>query len=525
MRLPHFALVLPSLLTFTLEDLTQWGMLSTCYNESSVTLLMIVFSVLGMMVLASVGWSRTFTHPTTPTTPLLMFLTALALSIGGVTSLMLYIGLVNLPVVLSTVLTPYALIMGIGWLVAWRSSPLPTVGIPPLFWWIILPISFTVLFNGLYWGFYREDTLGIYAPFARELFHTHHLIPINAERNLYELYPQLASMSAALIYWLAGNDTTPLATLPTTLLSLGMLGATYLLADRMIGQVGALVALFCMATLPDFGNWASSGYVDLPMAFYYMMGIVWLVEWQRTQSWQAALMSGLLFGWAGWTKNAALLGISLFFTYTGLLLTQKKLSLNTCVIAYSAVMIVAAPWYVRNLVMAGTLTPDTVWAEDAQHTLKTVFALITLPINYGVIGWILQASVFFTLWQVFFPTHSSLFYPARTTALFLLYWTTPFFILWLLFASYDPRFLLLYTPLLAVMAGWLCQMIWIKWLQSWYRRIPISPAFSLPFIMLGFLIMILFSMWHSVDYKRQILRHPFASVDDKHTFIYEETRR
>ncbi|MGV2435696.1 MAG UNVERIFIED_CONTAM: glycosyltransferase family 39 protein [Anaerolineae bacterium] len=241
------------------------------------------------------------------------------------------------------------------------------------------------MFNGLYWGFYRDDTLGIDAPFAQELFHTQRLIPITPERNLYELYPQFASMSAAWVYWIAGNDSTPLATLPTTLLSIGTLGATYLLSERLLGKVAAVVAVFCLATLPDFGNWASSGYVDLPMAFYYTLALVWLLEWERTQSWQAALVCGLLFGWSAWTKNAALVAISLFFTYAGFLLTQKKLSLNTCVIAFSAVMIVAAPWYLRNLVLAGTLTPDTVWAEDAQQGIRMVFALITLPINYGII--------------------------------------------------------------------------------------------------------------------------------------------
>ncbi|MFZ4826934.1 MAG: ArnT family glycosyltransferase [Phototrophicaceae bacterium] len=488
---------------------------------------MIALGLLGVALLAGGGWARSLMRSIRVVHPLLTLLTTLALSVGGVTTLMLYIGLGNLPLGLASVLLPYMVLMGIGWIVLWRTAPptpLATVRVPAVFWWIAVPVSMAIVFNGLYWGFYRDDTLGIYAPFAQELFHTQRLIPITPQRNLYELYPQLASMSAALVYWMAGNASTPLATLPTTLLSIGTLGATYLLADRLLGRISAVVAVFCMATLPDFGNWASSGYVDLPMAFYYTLGIVWLLEWERTQSWQAALMSGLLFGWSAWTKNAALVAISLFFTYTGFLLTQKKLSLNTCVIAYSAVMIVAAPWYVRNLVLAGTLTPDTVWAEDAQQGIRTVFALITLPINYGIIGWILQVSVFFTGWQVIFPTHPSVFYPAQRTALFLLYWTTPFFMLWLLFASYDPRFLLLYIPLLTVMAGWFCEMLWIKWLQSWYRRIPIS-CFKHLIPLCLFVSLLLFSMWHSIDYKRAILDQPFASYDDKRTFIEHETHR
>jgi len=488
---------------------------------------MIAFGLLGATLVASRGWAKSLTRSIRLDHSLLTLLTTLALSVGGVTTVMLYIGLGNLPLGIAAVFFPYLVLMGIGWVVMWRSTsttPLVTVRVPAVFWWITIPISIAIVFNGMYWGFYRDDTLGIYAPFAQELFHTQRLIPITPERNLYELYPQLASMSAAWVYWIAGNDSTPLATLPTTLLSIGTLGATYLLSERLLGKVGAVVAVFCLATLPDFGNWASSGYVDLPMAFYYTLALVWLLEWERTQSWQAALVCGLLFGWSAWTKNAALVAISLFFTYAGFLLTQKKLSLNTCVIAFSAVMIVAAPWYLRNLVLAGTLTPDTVWAEDAQQGIRTVFALITLPINYGIIGWILQVSVFFTGWQVIFPTYPSVFFPARRTALFLLFWTTPFFMLWLLFASYDPRFLLLYIPLLAVMAGWFCEMFWMTWLQSWYRRIPISCLrhFILFCLFAGF---ILFSMWHSIDYKREILSQPFASYDDKRTFLAQETQR
>jgi hypothetical protein len=32
-------------------------------------------------------------------------------------------------------------------------------------------------------------------------------------------------------------------------------------------------------------------------------------------------------------------------------------------------------------------------------------------------------------------------------------------------------------------------------------------------------------MWHSIDYKREILSQPFASYDDKRTFLAQETQR
>ena len=97
-------------------------------------------------------------------------------------------------------------------------------------------------------------------------------------------------------YLAAGWPNEFLARLFTALPALGCLGAVWALA-RTLGNrmTAALAALLGLACAPMFGNWASSGYVDLPAAFYTLLALlcVWRL-WQRGRL-QDALLAGLLW--------------------------------------------------------------------------------------------------------------------------------------------------------------------------------------------------------------------------------------
>ncbi len=456
---------------------------------------------------AAWGWARWLCQQSETHDRWLFSLTVtLALSFGVLSLLMFGWGLLRVPITVPAVTGAYLLLMLPGWWSA-RTHLLPTpspLNLQPLHIFallVLLSISAAILFNAVQWPFYRADALGIYVPFAEEISQTQALAPINPQRNLYELYPQLMSMNYAYVFMAAGWQNPYPARLIAALLSIGCLPAVYLLGRELHSAQSGIVAALLLALTPDFGTWASSGYVDLPMAFYYALGALFAQRmWQNGRSVDAVL-AGAMFGFAAWTKNAALVGAGLFFIYLMYGLIKHQLSLKNVVLACCLLGGIASPWYLRNLLLAGALTPDTVWTEDASRTFRQAFVLVTLPQNYSLPGWLMLGGVFWGTWQI---AASGL---ARHQSLVLLWWSVPYYVTWLLFASYDPRFILLFLPFLAVLAGialsYLCG-------ATRCRRMPFAAV-----MMLIIVVLAVQAMWKSVEYKRVLIETPLLTHEEK----------
>lgn len=448
------------------------------------------------------GWAR-WIAVRTDTQPrwLLTITLMIALHTAVLSWLMLMLGLIGVPLRGAIITAIYTVLMLVGWvgLLIDRRQPMPLpVPVSPALdrrvrWYLLLlvaGIAGAVLFNAVMFPFYRDDTLGIYVPFAQEIAETQALVPITAERNLYELYPQHMSMTYAYVFLMSGWENPYPGLVLNALLSLGTLGATYLLAYRLLGGYVAWAAVLILALTPDFGNWASAGYVDLPMALYYTLAVFF--AWRTTQSgqWIDALLAGLMIGCAVWTKNAALLAIGLLMLYWFLHLILRQITVNNILLSSISIGVVAVPWYLRNLFLAGMLTPDTVWVEDAQQTLREVLILITLPQNYGVLGWVMLAGGVYSGWRIVSGSE-------RLPSTLLIGASLPYFLMWFAFASYDPRFILLFIPLLAIMGG----RVVIELGQHIKRN---QTALSVGIgVLIG--ILALSAMWNSVDYKRALL--------------------
>ena len=95
----------------------------------------------------------------------------------------------------------------------------------------------------------------------------------------------------------------------------------------------------------------------------------------------------------------------------------------------------------------------------------------------------------------------------RRTFQYLALLTLPFFAAWWLFASYDPRFLLLFTPVLCVPVGWAVVRL-VEALPRWQHAIRLSGLL----LVAG---LIAFNTYHSVDFKDDILRNPLMTYDEK----------
>jgi len=419
---------------------------------------------------------------------------------GGLSLAMFWLGLAGLPFGGAL---PYIVLIALaapGWALAARSGELRAA--PPYLpriWWLPLAlltaIAGAALLNAALWPFYRADALGIYVQNAVELYQTGALVPINADRYVYELYPQLMSFSFAAVYDASGWANPYPAHVVNTLLGLAALPTTFALARAVFPaqREAAFVATLLLALTPDFGRWVHAGYVDLPMAACYATAAAFAVAGAREGRRIDWMVAGLCVGLAAWTKNAGLLGVGLFFIYAAFHLMYKQRRLNDLLLTCTVVVIVAAPWYARNLVLANLLIPDTVWADDARQTVHEVFVLVSRPQNYGLPGWVMLIGIG---WAV-----------ARKRARVLLYWSVPYFAMWFFFASYDPRFILLMLPFWAVAgAGMLVEAA--EHTGRWKKPLRVVALVLAAVLALGV-------MMNTVEYKRALLANPVMSHAQK----------
>lgn len=469
-----------------------------------------IWLVLAANLLLAVGWAGWLAGQSGigRTWPLIGTL-ALALNTGGLSLLIFGLGLLRLPLTPILINALYIALMLPGWALmmraGWTWPPLSLNGWTGWVLALLLGVSGAVLLNAVLWPFYRDDALGIYVPFALTIVERGGLAPVAADGNPYALYPQLMSMNYAYVYLHSGWANPYPARVLNALLSLAVLPATYLLGRVVSGRASVgWAAAVVLALSPDVGNWASAGYVDLPAAFFIVMAaaLLWAgLEGGRTVD---VGLAALMVGLAAWTKNAALLHILIFFTFTLWGLIRRQISVKQVMLACMLVAFVASPWYIRNLLMAGSLTPDTVWSEQARQTLHEVFILIARPQNYSVSGWLM--AVAFGVWGMWTVQGRI----GWVTTGFLLGWSLPLYVSWLVFASYDPRFVLLMLPFWAVMAGWVV----VQWGEGFESRRMPRVAIMIVASLLAFGV-----MWRSVEYKRALLTDPFMTHADKSIVI------
>jgi 4-amino-4-deoxy-L-arabinose transferase-like glycosyltransferase len=447
---------------------------------------------------------------------MLALLVGFAFSLGVLTQIMFWEAILGLSFNFLTITTPYVVLMLIGIVLWWRKKGLIKINLQiikrpwPLLvvFAIILCISLAILFNAVYWPFSRPDVLGVYGRYGRLMWRYGTLVSFEQDDFFYQTYPVLVPLTYTYAYFASGWQNEYLARLFPALMSLACIPSTFLLARLLDGRLAAWLSVLLLALTPMFGRWASSGYVDLPMAFLYTLSAIFAWRLWQTRHWTDALLAGLMMGLAAWTKNAALLGVALLGIWLLSAWMKQRVSLKLAALALGACAAVAAPWYIRNLAMASMIIPPTVWVDQAQRTLASLLIVFTHPELFGLSGWVIGFGLVCTL-VIIVRKKTSLMY------LFLSLWIIPFFIAWWLFASYDPRFLLLFLPLLTVLAGIWAARLWYTVPSLWQRRLLLPLAI----LTIG---MALFIVWNSVEFKDELLRNPLMGHEAKRSIVLGE---
>ncbi len=371
----------------------------------------------------------------------------------------------------------------------------------------MIVVSAAVLLNAVYWPFYKADAVGIYADQAHFMYTTRGLIPLNiASYSDYQAYPMLVQLAYTYSYLASGWEDPYLAKVIPTLLSLACLGAVFYLGKALYDEKSGWLAVLLFVLTPLFGRWASSGYADLPMAFYYTLAALFAWRMWTSNNPVDALLSGAAVGLGAWTKNAMLPAVAFWLAFMLLGLVRKRISIKTFLIACIACAVVAAPWYIRNLIEAHLLMPATAWTDQAGPNLSNLLVFITHPENFGLTGWLIVIGIGLALVQLVRHPRDA------DREILLLVFTLPYFAFWWLLASYDRRFLLYFLPILAVLAAGYAFKLW----ERIPRQYQTSLGWLLTVVVLG---MTVYIASISVDYKTAILRDPFMNDVARHNIV------
>lgn len=463
---------------------------------------------------------------------LLTAVVTFALSTGALSLILLGMGLIGLRIDWRIAFGLCVLIDVIGWLnMPHDAAPAReklSLSWPAL---LVTGVAALILFNAIYWPFSIDDAVAIYAWYGRQIADSGALPPL-AQGSLYEAYPMFVPLLYAFTHQAVGWLDEGLARLLPALMSVGVLAVAYLLGRTLYDRRAGLAAAWLAAAAPMVAHWASVGYVDLPCGFFFGLTALFAARWWQSigqpGAWRDALLMGLMAGLATWTKNSGLLivgsvGLWVVWRYVGphpRPLSQRRGENETAPRSLSleegegfrvrAVLpillgffLVAGPWYARNLLLAGVLVPPTGWTWLAERTLASL-------IPYLSDGRYFLSGVIFTLGLIFVAARAAISRLREWQAVLLLVFFLPFFVIWWALFSYDGRFLLAVTPIVAVMGGRLV------------TRVPL-PELRNPARLAAALLLALLTLpaaWQAVDYKDKLLRHPLQTVEEKHRLVF-----
>lgn len=442
---------------------------------------------------------------------------ALGLSSGTLTLLMFWEALLGISFSLLPILLPYFALMLPGWWLWWRSTNRSFTFKKPIFKRpfsiqhlvvaAITLIALAVLFNAAYWPFHKDDVLGIYGRYSKLMYESGALVPFAGRDDaFYQAYPIYIPLTYTFSFIASGWENEYLARVIPALLALACLPAAYLLGKRIYNPQAGLLAALLLALTPSFVRWASSGYTDLPMAFFYILTALFAWRlWEHDHPIDAFLTGGTI-GLAAWTKNAALPGIFFLGLWLVYALLMRRIRLQHVAIAAVVCGAIAAPWYIRNWFEARLIMPPTAWTDQAQRTVANLLVFISKPENFALTGWLVIFGVVAAAYGLIKRR------PPFQARILLFALTIPFFAVWWLLVSYDPRFLLLFLPLLVVMAAGEVEHLWNRLPAMWSSRA------SLPLLAI-MLALAIYMVWSSIEFKVEIARTPLMGDEAKKAIV------
>ena len=257
---------------------------------------------------------------------------------------------------------------------------------------LICGISFEVIyafFRALIKPIEAYDAIATYA-IRSKIFYLGESIPHDFFYNLslffpHPDYPLNIPLSETFIYLFLGSLNDQIVKVIFPLFFVAILGILYFAVKRFSGRTSALLCTFILATVPQFNNFATNAYHDVPFSYYCFTGTLFLLYWfKETRSSGYLYISATMTALGGWTKNegfvycAANILLLLIFLFANRR-TIKKKDLLSGLLYVGIILLVLAPWlwvkFTANLVNSdvGSTTMDQLNIFKQSYKIWPIF--------------------------------------------------------------------------------------------------------------------------------------------------------
>ena len=285
---------------------------------------------------------------------------------GLITIEMLLISFLNIKFDIVTMLIPWLPIIIAGLFIFFRQTELPGPRLPAvkeegvlrLFkTFLISALSFEVaytFFRALVKPIESYDAIAIYA-IKSKIFYLAKSVPQDFFQNIAFMfphpdYPLNIPLAETFAYILMGNINDQLVKLIFPLYYSAILVLFYFGLRRFASQLYSLLFTFILASVAQFNAFATNGYLDVPLAYYYFASALFLFMWfEDIKRSYLLTLSAVMAGLAAWTKNEGLMycAINSFLIFLFFILKNKKAKMRMFLhlLLYCAVIaVINIPW-------------------------------------------------------------------------------------------------------------------------------------------------------------------------------------
>lgn len=271
-----------------------------------------------------------------------------------------------------------------------------------------------VSFQALFKPMFTYDAMSIWALKAKIFFKEQTVFSddfYNSNRLHYHpKYPLLIPLTENWIYNCLGCVNDRLVKIIFPLFYISLISVFYSTQRRFFSRQYSLIFTALLTTIPAFvrsdkGGAAFSGNADIPLAFFYTTGVIYLFCWMKERKKEDLLISAIFSGLAMFTKNEGsgffavtvfCLSIFVFFnTKKGVILQNIKsllayVILPMLIVLTWIILTMGMPTFIEEENYSGHLTLATVIGNISRTPIiLTSFCLEFLDIRRWNIFWIL----------------------------------------------------------------------------------------------------------------------------------------
>jgi 4-amino-4-deoxy-L-arabinose transferase-like glycosyltransferase len=218
-------------------------------------------------------------------------------------------------------------------------------------------------------------------------------------------YPLNIPLSETFVYLFLGNLNDQLVKVIFPLYFISILGILYCAVKRISGRTSALLAVFVLTTVPQFNNFATNAYHDVPFAYYCFAGTLFLLYWLKDmKSYGYLYISAAMTAMTAWTKNEGfvycLANIILLGTF--ILMNRRNIKMKDLLSGLSyigVILLMLAPW---------------LWVKSAAN-------LVNSDVGTTSLG---QLNIFrnvYKIWPIFYEFQRQAFGPKKWNLIWIIF--------------------------------------------------------------------------------------------------------